>query len=199
VFRNGKPAKEDYRKFNIQTVTGPDDFASMREVVLRRYSRLLEEGAALPQLVIIDGGKGQLSHALEALEELGIRGQVAVIGIAKKLEEIYYPGDSVPIYLDKRSSTLRLIQQLRNEAHRFSLAHHRQRRSKAALRSALDDVPGVGPATRRKLLQHFKTVQAVRQATPEAWGEVVSPRVVAALAAHFRPEVSRENGPPGPA
>lgn len=199
VFRNGKPAKEDYRKFNIQTVTGPDDFASMREVVLRRYSRLLEEGAALPQLVIIDGGKGQLSHALEALEELGIRGQVAVIGIAKKLEEIYYPGDSVPIYLDKRSSTLRLIQQLRNEAHRFSLAHHRQRRSKAALRSALDDVPGVGPATRRKLLQHFKTVQAVRQATPEAWGEVVSPRVVAALAAHFRPEVSRETGPPDPA
>ena len=199
VFRNGKPSKEDYRKFNIQTVTGPDDFASMREVVLRRYSRLLEEGAALPQLVIIDGGKGQLSHALEALEELGIRGQVAVIGIAKRLEEIYYPGDSVPIYLDKRSSTLRLIQQLRNEAHRFSLAHHRQRRSKAALRSALDDVPGVGPATRRKLLQHFKTVQAVRQATPEAWGEVVSPRVVAALAAHFRPEVSRETGPPGPA
>jgi excinuclease ABC subunit C len=198
VFRNGKPAKDDYRKFNIQTVTGPDDFASMREVVLRRYTRLLEEGESLPQLIIIDGGKGQLSHALEALEELGIRGQVAIIGIAKKLEEIYFPGDSIPIYLDKRSSTLRLIQQLRNEAHRFSLAHHRQRRSKAALRSALDDVPGVGPATRRKLLQHFKTVQAIRAASDEALAQVVSAKVVASLRAFFDapPSPTAENGPP---
>jgi excinuclease ABC subunit C len=198
VFRNGKPAKDDYRKFNIQTVTGPDDFASMREVVLRRYARLLEEGSSLPQLIIIDGGKGQLSHALEALEELGIRGQVAIIGIAKKLEEIYFPGDSIPIYLDKRSSTLRLIQQLRNEAHRFSLAHHRQRRSKAALRSALDDVPGVGPATRRKLLQHFKTVQAIRAASDAALAQVVSAKVVGSLRAFFDapPSPTAENGPP---
>jgi excinuclease ABC subunit C len=170
----------------------------MREVVLRRYARLLEEGSSLPQLIIIDGGKGQLSHALEALEELGIRGQVAIIGIAKKLEEIYFPGDSIPIYLDKRSSTLRLIQQLRNEAHRFSLAHHRQRRSKAALRSALDDVPGVGPATRRKLLQHFKTVQAIRAASDEALAQVVPAKVVASLRAFFDapPSPTAENGPP---
>lgn len=188
VFRDGKPAKADYRKFNIKTVVGPDDFASMREVVYRRYKRLSEDGEGLPQLVVIDGGKGQLSHAMEALDELGLRGEIAVIGIAKRLEEIYFPGDSIPLYIDKRSSTLRLIQQLRDEAHRFSLAHHRKRRSKAALRSELDDIAGVGPATRRALLAHFKTVAAIREASEEALLAVVNKRVAAAILQHFRGE-----------
>ena len=188
VFRDGKPSKADYRKFNIKTVEGPDDFASMKEVVYRRYKRLSESGEGLPQLIVIDGGKGQLSHALEALDDLGLRGEIAIIGIAKRLEEIYFPGDSIPLYIDKRSSTLRLIQQLRDEAHRFSLAHHRKRRSKAALRSELDDIAGVGPATRRTLLAHFKTVAAIREASEEASLAVVNKRVVAAILQHFRGE-----------
>ncbi|MBO74095.1 MAG: excinuclease ABC subunit C [Flavobacteriales bacterium] len=185
VFKNGKPAKSDYRKFNIRTVDGPDDFASMTEVVHRRYHRLVTEGEPLPQLIVIDGGKGQLSHALEALEGLGLRGKVAIIGIAKRLEEIYYPGDQHPLYLDKRSSTLKLIQHLRNEAHRFSLEHHRKRRSKAALRSELDDIAGVGPKTRNTLLAHFKTVDAIRQADEPALLNVVSLKVAKAIQAHF--------------
>ena len=185
VFKNGKPAKSDYRKFNIRTVDGPDDFASMTEVVHRRYHRLLTEGEPLPQLIVIDGGKGQLSHALEALEGLGLRGKIAIIGIAKRLEEIYYPGDQHPLYLDKRSSTLKLIQHLRNEAHRFSLEHHRKRRSKAALRSELDDIAGVGPKTRHALLAHFKTVDAIRQADETALLDVVNLKVAKAIQAHF--------------
>lgn len=188
VFRDGKPSKADYRKFNIKTVEGPDDFASMKEVVYRRYKRLSESGEGLPQLIVIDGGKGQLSHALEALDDLGLRGEIAIIGIAKRLEEIYFPGDSIPLYIDKRSSTLRLIQQLRDEAHRFSLAHHRKRRSQAALRSELDDIAGVGPATRRTLLGHFKTVAAIREASEEALLAVVNKRVAAAILQHFRGE-----------
>ncbi|MDG2208914.1 MAG: excinuclease ABC subunit UvrC [Flavobacteriales bacterium] len=186
VFKNGKPAKDDYRKFNIKTVVGPDDFASMREVVYRRYKHLKEQDESMPQLIIIDGGKGQLSHALEALEELGLRGEIAIIGIAKRLEEIFYPGDSLPLYIDKRSSTLKLIQQLRNEAHRFSLAHHRNLRSKAALRSELDDIPGVGPATRHKLLSHFKTVAAIRKATQEELKVVVNTGVVKKIQDFFQ-------------
>lgn len=185
VFKDGKPSKADYRKFNIKTVEGPDDFASMREVVYRRYKRLVEDGEPLPQLIVIDGGKGQLSHALEALEELGLRGEIAIIGIAKRLEEIFFPGDSIPLYIDKRSSTLKLIQHLRNEAHRFSLAHHRKRRSAAALKSELDDIAGVGPATRRALLAHFKTVEAIRTASEEALLGVVNKRVAQAILRHF--------------
>ena len=185
VFKNGKPAKSDYRKFNIRTVDGPDDFASMTEVVHRRYHRLLTEGEPLPQLIVIDGGKGQLSHALEALEGLGLRGKIAIIGIAKRLEEIYYPGDQHPLYLDKRSSTLKLIQYLRNEAHRFSLEHHRKRRSKAALRSELDDIAGVGPKTRHALLAHFKTVDSIRNADETALLEIVNLKVAKAIQAHF--------------
>lgn len=185
VFKNGKPAKSDYRKFNIKTVDGPDDFASMTEVVHRRYQRLLQENEPLPQLIVIDGGKGQLSHALEALETLGLRGKIAIIGIAKKLEEIYYPGDQLPLYLDKRSSTLKLIQHLRNEAHRFSLEHHRKRRSKAALHSELDDIPGIGPKTRHVLLSHFKTVEGIRQAPEEKLLEVVNLKVAKAVRLHF--------------
>ncbi len=185
VFKNAKPSKSDYRKFNIRTVDGPDDFASMTEVVHRRYHRLLTEGEPLPQLIVIDGGKGQLSHALEALESLGLRGKIAIIGIAKRLEEIYYPGDQHPLYLDKRSSTLKLIQHLRNEAHRFSLEHHRKRRSKAALRSELDDITGVGPKTRHALLAHFKTVDGIRKADEKALLEVVNLKVAKYILAHF--------------
>lgn len=185
VFKNGKPSKADYRKFNIKTVVGPDDFASMREVVYRRYYRLREEGEPLPQLIIIDGGKGQLSHAVEALEELGLMGSIAIIGIAKRLEEIFFPGDSVPLYIDKRSTTLKLIQHLRNEAHRFSLAHHRNRRSKDALRSELDEISGVGLATRLKLLGHFGTVEAVAAASEEALLAVVNTKVAKAVLQHF--------------
>jgi excinuclease ABC subunit C len=185
VFKNGKPSKADYRKFNIKTVVGPDDFASMREAVYRRYHRLQEQGESLPQLVVIDGGKGQLSHAVEALDMLGLRGQIAIIGIAKRLEEIFFPGDSVPLYIDKRSSTLKLIQHLRNEAHRFSLAHHRNRRSKEALRSELDEIAGVGPATRLKLLGHFGSVEAVAAASEEALLAVVNTKVAKAVLQHF--------------
>ena len=186
VFKDGKPSKADYRKFNIKTVVGPDDFASMREVVYRRYHRLREEGEPLPQLIIIDGGKGQLSHAVEALEALGLMGTVAIIGIAKRLEEIFFPGDSIPLYIDKRSSTLKLIQHLRNEAHRFSLSHHRDRRSKDALRSALDEVPGVGPTTRQKLLTHFGSVEGVRGASESALLDVVNLKVARAILGHFK-------------
>jgi len=186
VFKDGKPSKADYRKFNIKTVVGPDDFASMREVVYRRYHRLREEGEPMPQLIIIDGGKGQLSHAVEALEELGLMGTIAIIGIAKRLEEIFFPGDSIPLYIDKRSSTLKLIQHLRNEAHRFSLSHHRDRRSKDALRSALDEVPGVGPTTRQKLLTHFGSVEEVRAASESALLDVVNLKVARAILGHFK-------------
>lgn len=164
VFKNGKPSKKEYRHFNIKTVDGPDDFASMEEVVYRRYRRLAQEGKDLPQLIIVDGGKGQLSSAVRSLERLDLMGQIAIIGIAKKLEEIYFPGDSVPLYLDKRSETLRVIQQARNEAHRFGINHHRNRRSKDALHSSLDKIPGVGPKTIQKLIAHFGSVKRVLEA-----------------------------------
>jgi excinuclease ABC subunit C len=164
VFKNAKPSKKDYRNFNIKTVVGPDDFASMEEVVYRRYRRLLDEKQSLPQLIVIDGGKGQLGSALKALEQLELRGKIAIIGIAKRLEEIYYPGDSYPLYLDKRSESLKIIQQLRNEAHRFGITHHRDKRSKAAIGSELDQINGIGPATVEVLLKHFKSVKRVQQA-----------------------------------
>jgi excinuclease ABC subunit C len=164
VFKNGKPSKRDYRNFNIKTVVGPDDFASMREVVYRRYKRLLDEGQTLPQLVIIDGGKGQLSAAIEAIEKLDLRGKIALVGIAKKLEEIFYPGDQFPIYLDKRSESLKTIQFMRNEAHRFGITHHRDKRSKNALVSELDDVPGIGEKTRTLLMNEFKSLSNIKKA-----------------------------------
>lgn len=181
VFKNAKPSKDDYRKFNIKTVEGPNDFASMTEVVYRRYKRLVDEGLPLPQLVIIDGGKGQLSAALKALEELGLVGKLAIVGIAKRLEEIYFPGDSIPIYIDKRSPSLKLIQQLRNEAHRFSLSHHRDRRSKAALKSSLTDVAGIGLKTAQKLLAHFGSVAALRKADYAEVEKVGGKKVAMAL------------------
>jgi len=165
VFRNGKPFKKDYRHFKIKTVEGPDDFASMEEVVHRRYKRLSDEGQSLPQLIVIDGGKGQLSSAVKSLDRLGLRGQIAIIGIAKRLEEIYFPGDSIPMYLDKKSETLKIIQQLRNEAHRFGLTLHRNIRSKNALKSPLDEVEGIGPKTKELLLKKFKSLKRIKAAS----------------------------------
>lgn len=167
VFRGGKPSKKEYRHFNIKTVVGPDDFASMKEVLTRRYTRLMEEGEELPQLVIVDGGKGQLSAAVEAFNEMGIRGKVSLVGIAKRLEEIYFPGDSFPLYINKNSESLRIVQHLRDEAHRFGITHHRNRRSKSQTVSVLDSIEGVGQATRDKLLRHFRSLKKIREATLE--------------------------------
>ncbi|MBP0902722.1 excinuclease ABC subunit UvrC [Mariniflexile gromovii] len=164
VFKNGKPSKKDYRHFNIKTVEGPDDFASMEEVVYRRYKRMLDEEQSLPQLIIIDGGKGQLSSALKSLDALGLRGKIAIIGIAKRLEELFYPNDPIPLYLDKKSETLKVIQQLRNEAHRFGIEHHRNKRSKSALNTELETIPGIGEKTIVDLLKHFKSVKRVANA-----------------------------------
>ena len=173
VFKEGKPSKKDYRHFNIKTVEGPDDFASMTEVVYRRYKRLLDQNESLPQLIIIDGGKGQLSSALKSIDALGLRGKITVIGIAKRLEELFYPGDSIPLYLDKKSETLKVIQQLRNEAHRFGITFHRDKRSKAALHSSMDNIPGIGEKTMLTLLQHFKSVKRLKLATEKQISEVV--------------------------
>jgi excinuclease ABC subunit C len=172
-FINGKPAKSEYRKFHIKTVQGPDDFASMREVVYRRYKRQLDEAGTLPELIVIDGGKGQLNAALDALRELGLETQIPVIGIAKRLEEIYRPGDKYPLHLSKKSPALRLIQRLRDEAHRFAITFHRDKRSKESFESVLTQIPSVGQKTAQKLLQHFRSVQAIREATEEALAQVV--------------------------
>jgi len=168
VFKNGKPHKKEYRHYNIKTVEGPDDFASMEEVVYRRYKRLLEEEASLPQLIVIDGGKGQLSSAVKSLDLLGLRGKISIVGIAKRLEEIYFPGDSIPMYLDKRSESLKILQSARDEAHRFGITFHRQKRSKGSLNSELDQIKGIGPATRDKLLSHFKSLKRIKEASKEA-------------------------------
>ncbi len=173
VFKDGKPSKKDYRHFNIKTVEGPNDFASMEEVVYRRYKRLLDENQPLPQLIIIDGGKGQLSSALKSIDDLGLRGKVAIIGIAKRLEELFYPGDSVPLYLDKKSETLKVIQQLRNEAHRFGITHHRDKRSKSALQTTMETIPGIGEKTMLALIKHFKSVKRLKLATEKEISEVV--------------------------
>ncbi len=165
VFKNGKPAKREYRKFNIKTVEGPDDFGSMRETIHRRYSRLIREGAPLPQLIVIDGGKGQLNAAVQSLEELDLRGKIAIIGIAKRLEEIYFANDPTPLYLDKNSPTLRVIQHIRNESHRFGITFHRDKRSQNFAQSELDSVHGLGPKTIEKLYQDFKSLKAIKKAT----------------------------------
>lgn len=175
VFRNAKPSKRDYRHFNIRTVEGPDDFASMREVLTRRYSRMLAEGESLPQLVVVDGGKGQLSSAVQALDDLGLRGTIAVVGIAKRLEEIYFPGDSVPLYIDKGSESLRIVQALRDEAHRFGITHHRNRRSHSQISSELAAIKGIGDATSTALLRHFKSAKRVREASEAEIAAIVGP------------------------
>ena len=162
VFKNGRPSKRDYRHFNIKTVEGPDDFASMREAIFRRYKRMIEEEQELPQLLIVDGGKGQLSAGVDALKSLGLYGKIPIVGIAKRLEEIFFPGDSMPLYLDKKSESLKVIQYMRNEAHRFGIEHHRNKRSKAAFVSVPSKVKGIGPKTEEDLLRHFKTLKAIK-------------------------------------
>jgi excinuclease ABC subunit C len=185
VFRNAKPSKADYRIFHPKTVEGPNDFDTMKEVVFRRYRRMLDEGETLPQLIIIDGGKGQLSAAIESLVKLDLYGKIGIIGIAKRLEEIYFPGDSLPIYLDKRSESLKLIQRLRDEAHRFGITKHRDRRSKDAIRSELTDIKGVGMHTTQALIHHFKTVQAVKEASIDDLKKAVNNRMAELVYKHF--------------
>jgi excinuclease ABC subunit C len=173
VFKDAKASKKDYRHFNIKTVEGPDDFASMEEIIYRRYKRALEENQALPQLIVIDGGKGQLSAALESLEKLGLRGKIGIIGIAKKLEEIYFPGDSIPLYLDKRSESLKIIQQIRDEAHRFGITHHRNKRDKGTLQTELTKIKGISDTTANKLLSHFKSVKKIKEASSDELIEII--------------------------
>jgi excinuclease ABC subunit C len=176
VFKDGKPSKKEYRHYNIKTVSGPDDFASMEEVVFRRYKRLQEEASSLPHLIVIDGGKGQLSSAVKSLELLGLRGKIAILGIAKRLEEIYFPDDSIPLYLDKKSETLKILQRARDEAHRFGISFHRNKRSQTSLTSELDQIPGIGPATRDQLLTHFKSLKRIKQGTEKEMIALLGPQ-----------------------
>ena len=185
VFRNGKPSKKDYRHFIIKTVEGPDDFASMKEVLHRRYSRMITEGDELPQLVVVDGGKGQLSAAVEAFDEMGIRGKVALVGIAKRLEEIYYPGDQYPLYIDKKSRSLQVIQALRDEAHRFGITHHRNRRSKGQISSEINNIKGIGEKTAEILMQNFKSLKKIKEASFEKLSEVVGKSKAKIIIEHF--------------
>jgi excinuclease ABC subunit C len=186
VFKDTKPSKKDYRHFNIKTVEGPDDFASMEEIIYRRYKRAMDEQQPLPQLIVIDGGKGQLSAALASLEKLGLRGKIGIIGIAKRLEEIYFPGDSIPMYLDKRSETLKIIQQIRDEAHRFGITHHRSRRDKGTLKTELTEISGVSDVTAKKLLSHFKSVKKVKEASEVELTAVVGQAKAKTILEHFR-------------
>lgn len=188
VFKNGKPSKKEYRHFNIKTVEGPDDFASMEEVVFRRYKRLQEEGESLPQLIIIDGGKGQLSSALKSLDVLGLRGKIAIVGIAKRLEEIYFPEDPIPLYLDKKSESLKVIQFLRNEAHRFGITFHRNKRSKGAIQSKLDGIPGVGPKTKELLMGHFKSFKRIQASSKQELIAVLGTQKGASVYASLHPK-----------
>tara|TARA_B100000989_G_scaffold220381_1_gene168207 strand:- start:4813 stop:6543 length:1731 start_codon:yes stop_codon:yes gene_type:complete len=176
VFKNGKPNKKEYRHYNIKTVNGPDDFKSMEEVVFRRYKRLVEEGASLPELIVIDGGKGQLSASVKSLNLLGLNGKISVLGIAKRLEEIYFPNDSIPLYLDKKSETLKILQHLRDEAHRFAITFHRKKRSNLSLSSELDGIIGVGPVTKELLFTHFKSIKRIKQVSQEEIIELLGPK-----------------------
>ncbi|GAB3824169.1 excinuclease ABC subunit UvrC [Pontibacter rugosus] len=186
-FKNGKPSKKDYRHFNIKTVVGANDFESMYEIVTRRYRRLLDENQPLPQLIIIDGGKGQLSMAVKALKDLNIYGQIAVVGIAKRLEEIFYPGDSLPLYIDKKSESLKLIQRLRNEAHRFAITFHRSKRDAGTLKTGLTDIKGIGPSTADALLQKFRSVKKLRELTIDELTTEVGKAKAAIIYAHLHP------------
>lgn len=185
VFKNGKADKKEYRHFNIKTVVGPDDYSSMEEVVHRRYKRLLDEERPLPQLIVIDGGKGQLSSALKSLEVLGLRGKIAIVGIAKRLEELYYPGDPIPLYLDKKSESLKIIQQLRNEAHRFGITHHRNKRSKGAIQTELSMINGIGEKTLIALLKKFKSIKRIKNATFEEIDQLIGKDKARKICDHF--------------
>ncbi len=188
VFKNGKPAKKEYRHFNIKTVVGPDDFASMAEVIERRYKRLLDEQKELPQLIIVDGGKGQLSSAVKSLKKLGLYGKISIIGIAKRLEEIYYPNDPVPLYLDKKSETLRIIQKARDEAHRFGITFHRKKRRNSTLQSELEQIPGIGPKTVLELLKHFKSVQRIKNTPENQLSEIIGKHKAGIIRNWFHPK-----------
>nr|HPH21431.1 excinuclease ABC subunit UvrC [Haliscomenobacter sp.] len=189
VFKNAKPSKQDYRHFKVKTVIGPNDFDTMKEVVFRRYRRLLDENQPLPQLVIIDGGKGQLSAAMESIVELGLTGKMTIIGIAKRLEEIFFPGDSVPLYINKKSESLKLIQQARNEAHRFAITFHRDQRSKNFIDTELNNIPGIGEKTAQKLLTHFGSVRKIREALASELIEVLGMAKAKVVKAYFDKEV----------
>ena len=196
VFRDAKPSKRDYRHFNLQQTPAGDDYAGMKEVITRRYTRLVEEGEALPQLIVIDGGKGQLSAAVEALDEIGLRDDIAAIGIAKQLNEIYFPGDSLPYFIDKNSESIRVIQRLRDEAHRFAITHHRKQRNKQQNHSALDDIKGVGEKTKQQLLKHFRSVKRIAQADLDTLADVVGPakaRLVSEALAATRSDADNQN------
>lgn len=188
VFKDAKPSKKDYRHFNVKTVEGPNDFATMEEAVYRRYKRMLDEEGTLPQLIIIDGGKGQLSSAVSSLKKLGIANKVTIIGIAKRLEELYYPGDSLPLYLDKKSETLKIIQQLRDEAHRFGITFHRKKRDQGTLKTELSIIPGVGKSTADKLLLKFKSVKRIKEATAEELAQILNKKQLLALQNYFNPQ-----------
>jgi excinuclease ABC subunit C len=187
-FKDAKPDKKEYRHYIIRTVQGPDDFASMEEVIYRRYKRLQDENKPMPQLIVVDGGKGQLSAAIKSLEKLGLRGEITVIGIAKKLEEIYYPGDNLPMYLDKKSETLKVLQRLRDEAHRFGITHHRRRRDKGTLKTGLMEIPGIGKNTAEKLLKAFKSIKKIQDAEQAEIEEVVGKSKAGIIYNHFRPD-----------
>ncbi len=189
VFRDAKPAKKDYRHFNIKTVEGPNDFASMEEVVYRRYNRMLEEGQELPQLVIVDGGKGQLSSAMISIDKLGLRDKIQLIGIAKKLEELYFPGDPLPLHLDKKSETLKVIQQMRDEAHRFGITHHRKRREKGTIKTALSEIEGIGPSTSQALLRKFKSVKNIKSISLEELAAAIGSARAVIVYNYYHPEV----------
>ena len=185
-FKNGKPSKKDYRKFNVKTVVGPDDFASMREVVFRRYRHLKEESLPYPNLIIIDGGKGQLSSACQSLKELDLYGAIPIVGIAKRLEEIYFPEDEFPVHISKKSPSLKLIQHLRDEAHRFAITFHRQKRSKASIQSELDSIKGIGPSTKQQLLSHLKSIKRISDASQEELSSIIGPSKAQVIYEHFQ-------------
>ncbi len=188
VFKDGKPSKKDYRHFNIKTVTGPDDFASMEEIIYRRYKRMIDENQTLPQLIVIDGGKGQLTAAIKSLKKLKLMGKVGIIGIAKRLEEIYFPGDKIPLYIDKKSETLKIIQRIRDEAHRFGITHHRNQRSKETIKTELADIKGIGQGIADKLLAHFKSVKKIKVATLEEIEPVIGKAKAKLVYTHFHSE-----------
>jgi excinuclease ABC subunit C len=187
VFKDTRPSKKDYRHFNIKTVEGPNDFASMEEIIYRRYKRVLEEGDMLPQLIVIDGGKGQLGAAINSLNKLGLMGKVGIIGIAKKLEEIYYPGDSLPLYIDKKSETLKIIQQIRDEAHRFGITHHRSKRDKGTLKTELTNIKGISDVTASKLLRELKSVKRIKESDLQSLISIVGNAKAQLVYQYFHP------------
>ena len=196
VFKDAKPSKKDYRFFNVKTVEGPDDFATMEEAVFRRYRRMLDEGETLPNLIVIDGGKGQLSSAVSSLQKLGIYGKIPIVGIAKRLEEIYFPEDNLPLYINKKSESLKLIQRVRDEAHRFGITAHRNKRSKGQTTSELTTIKGIGSKTFEKLLQQFKSVKKLKEASLEDIAAVIGDHKASVVVAYFAAKDTPTNNQP---